>query len=67
MVEDFDWLQNPSIIVPAVEAIAIYENGVGDVVIRQQNHLLDEDSVLVVPRANIKALIDGLKPYIKKR
>lgn len=48
-VDDFKWGETPAVI-PRVDAVAVYENTDGDIVIRQQNQMGDDDEIIVIPR-----------------
>jgi hypothetical protein len=60
--DDFDWTDKDSVVVPSQEAIAIYENAAGNVVIRVQRAWNeDEDAFIVIARDNLPAVIEALK------
>ncbi|CAB3889233.1 hypothetical protein LMG26788_03753 [Achromobacter pulmonis] len=50
-----------SIVIARVDAVAVYQNTNGDLVIRQQHPLGDDDAVVIVPRAHVPALLQGIK------
>lgn len=50
-----------SIVIARVDAVAVYQNTKGDLVIRQQHPLGEDDAVLVIPRAHVPAFIQGIK------
>jgi hypothetical protein len=60
---DFDWSkEKESIVVRSVEAVAVYSNPNGDLVIRQQGGPLDEDDIwVVIPLERVDAVIDAMK------
>lgn len=67
MNSDFDWLENKeNIIVPAVDAIAVYTNEDGNIVIRQQNPMGDDDYFVVIPLNNVPAVIKAVEEEAKK-
>ena len=68
MSKDFDWHSpeaKESIVVPQVEAIAVYTNPDGNIVIRQQDSYGGEDHFVLIPRSNVNALIKALKEVVK--
>jgi hypothetical protein len=51
-----------------IKPVAVYTNHAGDIVIRQQPFLDDEeDQVIVIPRARAKAVADAIRSEGKKR
>ena len=56
---EYDWANSSDdIVFPSAAAVAVYLNGDGDLVIRQQRDPYeDEDSVVIVPRDKVPALI----------
>jgi hypothetical protein len=63
MPKEFDWLSNDdkeSVVVPSVQAVAVYNNGQGDVVIRQQDGMGNEDQVIIIPRSTAKAVAKAI-------
>ena len=68
MPKDFDWYSadnKDDIVVPSVQAIAVYMNGNADIVIRQQDPMGDEDSIIVIPRSQAKALAKAITETAK--
>ena len=65
MANDFDWSNAEDaedIIMHSVQAVAVYLNAKGEVVIRQERDWSqDEDSFVHIPLQNIDALIAKLK------
>ncbi len=60
----FEWLESPSVVIKPVDAIAVYANAQGDIVIRQKSSkgiFREEDSVVVVPRDRLDAIIIALE------
>jgi len=67
---DWKWHEQDakeSIVVPSVQAVAVYANTDGDIVIRQQNPMGEEDAVIVVPRSSVGAIIKALKAESAKK
>lgn len=56
--EDFSWDDSESV---AVEAIAVYSNPEGDIVIRQQSAMGEDDVWVVIPRGRVADVIAALK------
>jgi hypothetical protein len=61
MTIDYDWNDNRNTIIPQQDAIAIYLNDDGMIEIRQRDPLDDRDSVIVISKASIPALIERLQ------
>jgi hypothetical protein len=62
---EFSWSDTEPV-VEAVEAIAVYTNPKGHVVIRQQNTgLIDEDSFVVIPRDRVPVVIAAMNKEIE--
>lgn len=64
MSEKWNWYgdeEKESTIVKSVQAIAVYSNQDGEIVIRQQDSLGDEDGYIVIPKLYVPALIESLK------
>lgn len=61
MSDDFNWGNDNSVIYPTRHGVAVYRNGIGDVVIRQeQSELIDDDLTIVVPENCAKAVADAI-------
>jgi hypothetical protein len=61
MTKDYDWNDNRNTIIPQQDAIAIYLNDDGMIEIRQRDPLEDWDSVIVISKTSIPALIERLQ------
>jgi formylmethanofuran dehydrogenase subunit D len=64
--KDWNWNNEDeklSTVVPSVDAVAVYENSHGNVVIRQQNQMGDEDSVIIIPRSSVPAIVKALNQF----
>lgn len=60
----FEWLESPSVVIKPVDAIAVYANPQGDIVIRQKSSkgiFREEDSIVVVPRDRLDAVLAALE------
>ena len=64
-MEEFDWSDKRSVIVRRVDAIAIYTNAEGDIVIRQQRADVPVDSVITVPTQHAYSVIEGIQRQLK--
>jgi hypothetical protein len=59
--EGFDWFKDASVIVPEQQAVAVYRNQQGDIVIRQERSWSqDDDSFVVIHPDNLMRVIDRL-------
>lgn len=67
--EEFDWSDSNVIAVEAVEAIAVYTNPAGNIVIRQQNtsEFRGEDAWIVIPRNRVNDVIEALKDEMERK
>ena len=62
MPKDWDWYSDDSkdsTVVPAVQAIAVYTNNDGDVVLRQQDPM-NEDAIIVIPKSYAHAIAQAI-------
>ncbi len=60
----FEWMESPSVVIKSVDAIAVYPNVPGDIVIRQKSSkgiFREEDSIIVVPRDRLDAVLAALE------
>lgn len=65
---DWSWHDQENkdlIVVPAVEALAIYENPNMDIVIRQQDVMGEEDQLVIIPKTHLKSVIKRLQVLAK--
>jgi hypothetical protein len=58
---EFSWSDDESVVIDRVDAIAVYTNAKGDLVIRQEHPLGDDDSTIIVPRRRVGELTVALK------
>ena len=62
MSNEFKWSESYDCIVfPTVQGVAVYRIDDDSVVIRQEGEPGDDDSFVIVPRKNLKSLIDALE------
>jgi hypothetical protein len=64
-VNDFSWSDPRSIVVKRVDAIAVYKNADGDLVIRQENPTGEEDRVVVVPAQYAYTVLEAMQQQLK--
>lgn len=59
---EFSWGDKEDIVVRSVDAVAVYANQDGDVVIRRMADFQEqEDAIVVVPRNSVDALVKAIK------
>jgi hypothetical protein len=61
----FDWTDKNSIVVRRVDAIAIYTDSEGDIVIRQQRADLPYDVTITIPSRHAHSVIEGVQRQLK--
>lgn len=61
MSNSFDWVDNESIVLKQVDAIAIYTDDDNDIVIRQRVPLGDDDSIVSFPHSQLAAVMLALE------
>lgn len=70
MAGDWKWYDEDSkasTVIPQVQAVAMYTNPRGEIVIRQQAHMMGEDdSVIVIPRTAVATLTKALRAEVAK-
>lgn len=57
---EFSWRDSDSVIIEKVDAVAVYTNPRGDVVIRQDGGM-DDDAIIVIPQSRLNELIIALQ------
>lgn len=68
MSSDWNWHGEDgkeSTVFPTVSAVAVYTNPAGDIVIRQEGHMGEDDSVIVIPRIHAGAVINAMQAEIE--
>jgi hypothetical protein len=61
---NYDWYAQENLdaeVFPSVQAVAVYQNKKGDLVIRQQGTMGEDDSVIFVPLSQVPALLEAMK------
>ena len=68
MSDDFNWndLEKNDLITPSVQAVACYRNPAGDVVIRQESALGEEDSWVVMSMDCAEKLANRLLEFVSE-
>lgn len=51
---------------PTVSAVAVYSNPNGDIVVRQEGHMGEDDSVIVIPRIHAGAVISAMQSELEQ-
>lgn len=64
-MNDFSWSDQRSIVVKRVDAIAVYKNGDGDLVIRQENPSGEGDKIVVVPAQYAYTVLEAMQQQLK--
>ena len=62
---DFSWSDEALIVVKRVDAIAVYKNPQGDIVIRQESRTGDEDNIIIVPAQYAYTLVESMQRLLK--
>jgi hypothetical protein len=62
---DFSWSDDALVVVKRVDAIAVYKNPEGDIVIRQERRLGDEDNIVIVPAQYAYTLVESVQRMLK--
>ena len=60
MSNEFSWGDKASVVIKRVDAIAVYTNPNGDIVIRQQDSMGEDDSVIVIPLDRVEELVQAI-------
>jgi hypothetical protein len=67
MSDDFDWIDDDSIVIPPNDGVAVYANEKGAVVIRSRAGRGDyDDTFIVIPRPLAKAVADAILTELKR-
>jgi hypothetical protein len=62
---DFSWSDPRAIVVKRVDAIAVYKNGDGDLVIRQENPSGEADRIVIVPAQYAYTVLEAMQQQLK--
>jgi hypothetical protein len=63
-LDDFKW-DDEDLVIQQVDAVAVYRNSRGDLVIRQRDSASHDDAAVVVPMERAKALRAAIKREMK--
>ena len=63
--DDFSWSDDTLVVVKRVDAIAVYRNPEGDIVIRQERRGGDEDHLVIVPGQYAYTLVESIQRLLK--
>ena len=61
----FDWTDKGSVVVRRVDAIAVYTDSEGDIIIRQQRADLPDDVIIAIPYKHAYSVIEGIQRQLK--
>lgn len=67
---DWDWTSasaRESLVLPRVDALAIYGNSSGEIVLRQQGMDGAEDSIIIIPKTQAQQVIDAIKDMLDNK
>jgi|SRR5438128_834029 hypothetical protein len=62
---DFSWSDEALVVVKRVDAIAVYRNPEGDIVIRQERRGGNEDNIVIVPGQYAYTLVESIQRLLK--
>ena len=62
---DFSWSDDTLVVVKRVDAIAVYRNPEGDIVIRQERRGGNEDNIVIVPGQQAYTLVESIQRLLK--
>ena len=62
---DFSWSDEALVVVRRVDAIAVYKNPEGDIVVRQERRSGGDDNVVVVPAQYAYSLVESIQRMLK--
>ena len=62
---DFSWSDPRAVVVKRVDAIAVYKNHDGDLVIRQENPMGSEDKMVIVPAQYAYTVLEAMQQQLK--
>jgi hypothetical protein len=62
---DFSWSDQRLIAVKRVDAIAVYKNAEGDLVIRQEDPKGEADKIVIVPQQYAYTVVEAMQQQLK--
>lgn len=69
MSNDWKWHDESgkeSTVFPTISAVAVYTNQAGELVIRQEGQMGEDDSVIVIPRIHAGAVISAMQSELEQ-
>lgn len=63
--DTFDWSKGKSVVVKRVDAIAVYRNDDGDIIIRQERTTLGVDAVVTIPIQHAYTVLQAITRELK--
>lgn len=69
MSNDWKWNDEASkelTVFPTVSAVAVYSNPDGDIVVRQEGHMGEDDAVIIIPRIHAAAVISAVQAELEQ-
>lgn len=60
MSDKFDWNDKDAVVVQRVDAIAVYQNEKGDIVIRQQDSMGGDDHYIIIPPDRVNDVLNAI-------
>jgi hypothetical protein len=63
--DEFDWSNRKSVVVKRVDAIAVYRNEDGEIVIRQERATLEVDAVVTIPIQHAYSVLEAITRELK--
>jgi hypothetical protein len=67
MTDDFDWSDRDCVVVKSQDAVAVYANNDGDLVIRRERSWNEEDDTLIViSRQHVRRIIEAMERVLKE-
>jgi hypothetical protein len=65
LTDDFDWNEEDAVVVQRQDALAVYANPDGNLVVRQQRWP-DEDVFIVINRQQVRRVIEAMERVLKE-
>jgi hypothetical protein len=59
--DNFSWNNKKNIVVRSVRATAIYSDAEGNIVLRQQHELGEDDAVICIPTSLVEEVVTALR------
>ena len=62
-----DWTKSSAVVIPQVDAVAVYENEAEEITIRQKDSMGGDDVIISIPKSFIPDLIKALEKVISQK